>query len=80
MKEKLNNMDKEKELNKTSAIEGKFNNKADNKDEEFQKTQHPKTNQTNPLYNRLYKLAHHSMDNPLNKYIPFSKFKPDDLK
>ncbi len=69
-------MDKEKDLNKTSVIEGKFNKKADNKEEEYQKA---KNNKTNPLYNRLFKLTHHSMANSLNKYTPFSKFKPDDL-
>lgn len=73
-------MDKETEQNKTSVIYGNFNNKADNKEEEIKKAEHPKSNKTNPLYNGLVKLTHHSMDNPLKKYSPFSKFKPDDLK
>lgn len=36
-------------------------------------------NQTNPLYNRLIKLTHAELANPLIDYKSFTKYRPEDL-
>lgn len=70
-------MDENKETNNLEGkvIIGNFGSGSENQ------TKKPaNTNQTNPIYRKLFNLTHTELNKGKTDYKSFSKFKPEDLR
>jgi len=75
-KDKQQNYDK----NKSKVIIGNFKPDLLNNIQRPPLVRHIiQSNQTNPLYNKLIKLTHAELANPLIDYKSFTKYRPEDL-